>query len=370
MKNNKFLPSDYLEFSIETYLNGLTKKSNYASGIIIILFLSAILCMSFVKINVFVNGEGKIRNISKFCEINSPVSGIISQILVEDNCTVKKDEPIIIIEIPSAEDNKYMELYLNEMMYILNNFKSLIKLKGDIDSNYFKIPIQYTLPFNKQAMFRIQRVNSEINNKNFTKINRETMPGQFYDENEYINLVKSYDYLSQYLSIQFQNNVNIYNTLYKKLKNYSKIADHEMKSYSVKSPMEGEIENISHLQIGSHVAAGHWITNILHDINFIAEINISSENIKKLCIGNEVWINISEFQDNRSESIKSKIISISDDTVLIEGEYYYKIRCELDKAIPAKQLGNKMFSEREVSIKAKLFISRSILLNYVIDQFK
>lgn len=367
MKNKQFLPADYLELSIETYINGLIEKTNYVSGIILFLFISVIIWLSFGKINVVINGEGKIRNISKLYEINSPVSGKISKILVGDNCNVKKNQPIVLIEISALRDSKYMELYLNEIMAVLNNFKSLINLRRNMNSNCSRIPVKNTLPFNDQAQFKIQRVNSEFDYRTCSKMNRKTMPWQFYKENENIDPVESCNYLSDYLLIQFQNNIDSYNTLYQKLNNYDETANTEARYHSVKSPVEGKIENISHLKTGSDVVVGNRIAAILHDVNFAAEINISSKNIKKIYIGHEVWINISEFQYNKSESINGRIISISDDTARIGGQSYYKVRCELDKSVLTGQFDNELLSGREISINARLFIGRIKLFNYLIN---
>ena len=121
------------------------------------------------------------------------------------------------------------------------------------------------------------------------------------------------------------------------------------------------------MKIGLYINTGSRITNIFYDTKFIVTINLSSKNIKKLSIGDEAQIYISEFQNNNTISIKSKVAGISDYSTFIEGQLYHKIFCDIDEKFLAEILKHNMYSKQKIPLKAEFSVKKCILFNYIIN---
>lgn len=364
MIQGKLLPSEYLEFSIETYLNRLMKKSHYLSTTSLFFLLLAVFCMFFLKINQTVQGKGEIRNVSKSHEILSPVSGTISQIFVKNNSNINVNQPIVTIKINSFQNNKYLEFYLNNIFYTLNNIKALIQLDNNRKFKNIETYSQESISFKFRERLKIQRLDVVENYNDFIQ---NTIPWYFDKKFDKRKVHYTYDNFSSYFLVQYQNNISIYNILFQELTNYYKKSQHDIKLYTIKSPFKGKIGNVADMKIGLYINTGSRITNIFYDTKFIVTINLSSKNIKKLSIGDEAQIYISEFQNNNTISIKSKVAGISDYSTFIEGQLYHKIFCDIDEKFLAEILKHNMYSKQKIPLKAEFSVKKCILFNYIIN---
>jgi HlyD family secretion protein len=106
----------------------------------------------------------------------------------------------------------------------------------------------------------------------------------------------------------------------------------QQKYYTLISPINGSLQNISTINKGEVVFANEKVAEISPDSTLIAVCFLSPSDIGFVHMGQTVHFQIGAYDYNRWGLVNGKVVEISDDVILdVNRQPLFKIKCKLDR---------------------------------------
>ena len=141
------------------------------------------------------------------------------------------------------------------------------------------------------------------------------------------------------------------------------------KLYTLTSPINGSLQNLSGLQIGAYVFANQKVGEISPDTQLIAFCFIKPSDIGLIRKGQQVHLQIDAFNYNQWGLLTGKVIDISDDIVLANGvNPAFKVKCSLDNNYLQLSSGYKGHMKKGMSFTARFMITERSLFQLLYDK--
>ncbi len=141
----------------------------------------------------------------------------------------------------------------------------------------------------------------------------------------------------------------------------------EKEKYKVKAPMSGTIQNFSGIYPGSFIAANQAIAEISPDTSLIVESYISPRDIGLVYTGIPAKFQIDAFDYNQWGMVSGKIIEISNDIQLLEGQPVFQIKCALDKNFLQLKNGYKGKLKKGMTVQSRFIVAERSLFQLLYD---
>lgn len=359
---------------INTYENLLHKnkvKSISLYIFVLIVFISAIILLPIIKVDVSAQGRGIIRSESEPVPINSIANARIDWIGLKNNQVVQKGDTLLILSLESINSDKDNILKnIEEQQAILEDLEKISKRSfSNLKTPLLREEYSAFQGGYKELESKVIQAKATLDrNKSLYKneiISTAQYEGYEFSYNQLVsslqNLKSKYfsDWSNRIIStrekiISLQNNLNKLNT--------------ESENYIIKAPVSGTIENFSGVQKGSFVLSSQNIATLSPNNHLIAEIYVAPKDIGLIQKNHLVKFQMDAFNYNQWGIITGKIFDIDKNVSQNNNEVFFKVRCLLDKNFLSLKNGYKANISKGMTLTARFIINRRSLYELLFDK--
>ena len=331
---NRILPQDWIEDSIENYLYHYRTTSHSIYIVIVIAIAAALISLPFIYVDISVEGTGIIRPKAERTIITAPISEIVDEVYVCEGDHLDKGQPILRFRTSSADT----KINLHE------------DLLSDINQQYYDLtylakgerPPVFRSSARQQEYFSFLSQKSQIETdiiqyKTEWQRNKNLYDQKLISEEEYNKYLYQFQDKENELKSLIQNQMSTWQTARNQLNNQKHETTTNIKSnqvdkelYTVSSPINGTIEQFNGIYRGMTLQAGTQLAFISPDSALYMEAYVEPKDIAFIQEGMDVKVQIESFNYNEWGLIEGFVSQISSDFITDEAKgYRYKVKVQL-----------------------------------------
>lgn len=370
-------PKEIIEYSTEGHFSdfSVTSRAIYLS--VLAFLVMGFVALPFIFVDISVQSSGLIRPLTDKNIITAPVSGRVHALYIENNLPVKDNQTLITLESPILEEQIYtnqnreieVKLFINDLQHLINETERATL--GKVDS------LQTSL-YNQSYLYFLQQL-SEVNSV-YKKVKRDfdrdrlLYKAKVIARVEYDNVkfkldqaVSDIDLLKNSQVSKWQADLNVYQQELTELEAEYRRLQKEKERYVIKAPLSGTIQNFNGIYSGSFIYVNQKIAEISPDSGLVVECHVTPADIGLIKAGTPVRFQIDAFNYNEWGIITGKIIEISNDIIVTDGQPVFKIRCSLDKKFLKLKNGYVGKVKKGMTLRARFLIAERSLFQLIYD---
>ncbi len=329
--------------SLENTTVELSKKHHIRTNIIYLLFLffaSACLILSFfIQIDISINSSGIIKTPGQRISINSPVSGKIEKIYVEENTRVDQGE--LILDINTLSLRNQAKKIILEIQKVNRYISDLQKLSKGILNDSLLATSLY-----KQSLKQYVSEVSDLENKasNIVKVYERsekllklgTISHSEFEpiKSEYDNINYSIQVLNNRQIKEWQSELDKYLFDRHELDLQNKLLEIKISESLIKSPSKGVIQSLEGLKKDIFVQQGQKLIEISTDSILVVECLVPPKDISYVNLGEKVKIQIDAYKYTEWGFAEGNIMEIYEDVLFVNtvsGDMpFFRVICSLN----------------------------------------
>jgi len=315
-------PSELINSSKEVQIKKHTTRSKVIYLILLLSFVVLCLSLFFVSIDVNVQCRGIITTPSKQAEIRNTMYGRLIYSKLSENLLVNKGDTLAIVDTLDIDrsieitkqrlsilvsENKDLKLITSAEEKELTRKKNLKTLKyvqeyhrNIADVEYLKAEIENCkLEYERQSLLFKSKVISQV----------EYEQSRYRYQNAKLKYQQHYETQLAKWQEAIVNNQNQILVLKESLNNLKK----EKGFCFIISPIEGYIQNLQPVKLGSTVFANYEICRISGTDSLIVEMFITPKDIGYVYLSQNVKYRVDAFNANRWGMLTGEVLDISND---------------------------------------------------------
>ena len=373
------MDEEYLNNSIETlggnsadiYLYKHRVKTNVIYLVVLIAIAVVIVLLPFVYVDITVSAVGYVRPITEKATVTASMTEIVDSVYVREGQKVQKGDRILTLR---TEKNSNQQKYRLELIRGVNtkilDLEQLVK--GRVPKKFASMEIlqeyNHYLSQRRQISTDLEQYKIEWERHKYlfdAGLIYESEYNQYYYQ--YEGKKNEQDILDHNLKSVWQ--TELYNLRKEREEYFS--TDNDLKSesmlYEVRSPVSGYLERFSGIYKGSSVSAGQQIAVVSPIADLCLNVYVSPRDIAFIKRGQEVRIQIDALNYNEWGALHGNVSEISSDMSDDgSGNYYYKVKCELDNnCLTLRNTGRKVFIKKGMSATAHFIVTRQSLFTLI-----
>lgn len=370
----QIFPKEIVKHTTQYYIPKNTVKSKVIYGLILCLFVSAIISLPFIKVSIFSSARGYIKPNKNRMSLTSINSGRVIWNNIENNKKVLIGDTLLLLQTGMLDEQislnvKKIEIVENEITDLEKLIQNkVIKLKTLVTPKYQKQYIEYNSRLTEHHT-KIKKLKVDF------KRNQKLLSKGVIAQVEFDNVKLEYDLatnlLNQYqksASNSWQANLTESQNLLIDLENNIEQVVKNKKNYVITAPINGTIINTVGLEKGSYVNSGLSLGEITPDTELIAECYISPKDIGLIDKAKEVSFQIDAFNYNQWGLATGKILKIGDDVEFMDNQPFYKIQCKINQKYLQLKNGYKRELGKGMTLNARFEITNRTLYELLYDK--
>jgi membrane fusion protein, peptide pheromone/bacteriocin exporter len=373
----KIFPSTFFEKSIDIYLQEISIKSQIIYSLLILIFIISIASLPFIYVNTFTQSRGIIKTKQENYQISAPITGELISINFKENQKVEKGDTLLIFDYSTIEkeidakkfnfnrNKNYITDLTNLLVALDLNNSGCIQLKTTLflkDYNLFLEKLNeltFLLDLSCKQLERDKTLYEKdlISSKEYEKVEYE-LNSVISKKEQFLKTTKSeweiklsnYEVNSKLLSVELEK-------LFK-LK----------EACVVIAPIEGTIQEMLGVQTYSYLVQNQPIALISPKDSLIAEIYVSPKDIGFLWLDQTINIQMDAYNYREWGLLKGRIHEISDDVLISNNTYFFKVRCKIDKDHLILNNKFKGYIKKGMTFTANFQHNRRSVFNLIFDK--
>lgn len=331
--------------------------------ILVLLTLAFGIWISVAKIGQVVPAQGKLVPAGEAHEVQSPVEGVLSEVLVHNGDTVKKGQVLIRInqEVAQAE-----MLGLEKQRHaILQDESSLEQKRAQKDALQKQIPGATDLvKIKKDAYEHYSQVAGGVVSQ-VEILDRKA---------EWVNAQRNLDQLQSDFSRVSSELAQQEHDLSRRLAEIdsSRAASQEKLGYhEIKAPLDGVIFDMSKKSPGTVVAAKDKLFNIIPGEDLVAEVFLTNKDIGFIHEGLPAVVRVDTFPFREFGEVKGSLAYLAADSLPPNEEFKYPrfpAKIKLDRQF-LNHTGEKLPLKSGMAVTVNIQVRSRTLLSILTDQF-
>lgn len=353
---------------------GKNSQIIYCTTILAVLLGLAFL--PFIYTTVSVKGTGSIQSNIEKVELMAPVSGRIASINLKDNQKVTKETTLLSID-PSVPVQQNIEIK-DQTKRLRNQLKDALNAMGAVANNISQ-PQLYTGLYSaswQQYTEQIHSANNLVSQASRIFERYEVLYSKkAVTQSEFEQYKFNYDQAVSDLSMvnkkyttQWQTEANQYRNELHDLQNKNIQFTEEQKLYTLRSPVSGNLQNLTGLQRGSFISINQKIGEISPDSAVMAFCYLKPSDIGLIKRGQYVRFQIDAFNYNQWGFLKGTVSDISADIIIINQQPFFKIKCALDSDFLTLKNGYKGQIKKGMTFSARFTITKRSMYQLLYDK--
>ncbi len=354
------------------------------SNVIYMLILSstiiALSSLPFIPVEISINSQGRIQSSLERSELLASVSGRVVDVRIKDNQSIFKGDTLLLIDssLPGQQSNiiskrlALLKQLLTDASQIVNsaNFQERFSMKQEFFTEQYSASwLQFLQEFemsslNKDQADRIfKRYNTLYENGAITLAESEKFRFEFDKAvSDQTLLINKWIFQWETEAAGFQRELS------ELLSREADIAEQE-KLFILRAHVNGSVQNMAGIQVGSYVFANQKIAEISPDTQLIAICYVKPVDIGLIRKGQTVNFQIDAFNYNQWGLISGEVMDISDDIIFTgQGNAVFKVRCILDKEYLKLRNNYKGNLRKGMSFTARFMITERTLYELLYDK--
>ena len=354
------------------------------SNVIYMLILSstiiALSSLPFIPVEISINSQGRIQSSLERSELLASVSGRVVDVRIKDNQSIFKGDTLLLIDssLPGQQSNiiskrlALLKQLLTDASQIVNsaNFQERFSMKQEFFTEQYSASwLQFLQEFemsslNKDQADRIfKRYNTLYENGAITLAESEKFRFEFDRAvSDQTLLINKWIFQWETEAAGFQRELS------ELLSREADIAEQE-KLFILRAHVNGSVQNMAGIQVGSYVFANQKIAEISPDTQLIAICYVKPVDIGLIRKGQTVNFQIDAFNYNQWGLISGEVMDISDDIIFTgQGNAVFKVRCILDKEYLKLRNNYKGNLRKGMSFTARFMITERTLYELLYDK--
>ena len=354
------------------------------SNVIYMLILSstiiALSSLPFIPVEISINSQGRIQSSLERSELLASVSGRVVDVRIKDNQSIFKGDTLLLIDssLPGQQSNiiskrlALLKQLLTDASQIVNsaNFQERFSMKQEFFTEQYSASwLQFLQEFemsslNKDQADRIfKRYNTLYENGAITLAESEKFRFEFDRAvSDQTLLINKWIFQWETEAAGFQRELS------ELLSREADIAEQE-KLFILRAHVNGSVQNMAGIQVGSYVFANQKIAEISPDTQLIAICYVKPVDIGLIRKGQTVNFQIDAFNYNQWGLISGEVMDISDDIIFTgQGNAVFKVRCILDKDYLKLRNNYKGNLRKGMSFTARFMITERTLYELLYDK--
>jgi membrane fusion protein, peptide pheromone/bacteriocin exporter len=354
------------------------------SNVIYMLILSstiiALFSLPFIPVEISINSQGRIQSSLERSELLASVSGRVVDVRIKDNQSIFKGDTLLLIDssLPGQQSNiiskrlALLKQLLTDASQIVNsaNFQERFSMKQEFFTEQYSASwLQFLQEFemsslNKDQADRIfKRYNTLYENGAITLAESEKFRFEFDKAvSDQTLLINKWIFQWETEAAGFQRELS------ELLSREADIAEQE-KLFILRAHVNGSVQNMAGIQVGSYVFANQKIAEISPDTQLIAICYVKPVDIGLIRKGQTVNFQIDAFNYNQWGLISGEVMEISDDIIFTgQGNAVFKVRCILDKDYLKLRNNYKGNLRKGMSFTARFMITERTLYELLYDK--
>lgn len=377
MSNIQLFPKEIIENTQESNFSKHTVRSKIIFSTLLLFIIGILSALPFINVDVGVRSQGLIRPSTEVVSITSPVSGNVKILNASENSLIREGDIFATIAAPQVNERlRFNQLRQNQVTVFVQDLNLLqkadsLKLISAVDLQSARYQ-QNWMEFRQKLLNQIQEIN-QINRK----LNRE----RFLAEKDAVSqvtldetLFRLHSSINQYkMIVEQQRNqwemdeIRLSNELNQLQSEKNQILE-ELSQYEVRSPITGTVQNKAALFRNSFVYANQVLGEISPDTSLIAEVFINPRDIGYLREGMEARFHIDAYNYNQWGIASGRIINISNDVIMNDGQPLFRVHCSLDQTYLELENGFRGDFKKGMTLQARFIITRRSLFQLLYDK--
>lgn len=354
------------------------------SNVIYMLILSstiiALSSLPFIPVEISINSQGRIQSSLERSELLASVSGRVVDVRIKDNQSIFKGDTLLLIDssLPSQQSNiiskrlALLKQLLTDASQIVNNanFQERFSMKHEFFTEQYSASwLQFLQEFEMSSLNKDQanriftRYNTLYENGAITLAESEKFRFEFDKAvSDQTLLINKWIFQWETEAAGFQRELS------ELLSREADIAEQE-KLFILRAHVNGSVQNMAGIQVGSYVFANQKIAEISPDTQLIAICYVKPVDIGLIRKGQTVNFQIDAFNYNQWGLISGEVMDISDDIIFTgQGNAVFKVRCILDKDYLKLRNNYKGNLRKGMSFTARFMITERTLYELLYDK--
>jgi membrane fusion protein, peptide pheromone/bacteriocin exporter len=134
------------------------------------------------------------------------------------------------------------------------------------------------------------------------------------------------------------------------------------------APVSGTLEQVAGLSAGSFVAHGDQVALISPAAALVAEVYVAPRDIGHIRVGAPVRLQLDAYDYNDWGMATGRVLSISDDALIVEGQPVFRVRCSVDREYLQLANGFRGQLRKGMTLRAHFVVARRTLLQLLFDR--
>lgn len=370
-QTQKIFPFEVAGSSVEKHFQQFEPRSRVLYLLLIGLFIIAFILLFIIRVDVSVRSTGILKPEQERTEIRSLVPGLVEEVMVKENDHVKAGQPLVRIASDAVSDRSTsIDTQLEQLLLQQQDLKKLLNGRSAaLHSNMYRQ--QKTLYQRRQTDAAIRLNTARKSYDRFQQLHKEKVISQAEFERydyEYKTLQNESALLKAQQYSQWQSDLTALNLQLEDLGARKSLYAEQEDQHIIKAPASGYVQQLKGIQPGSALQGGEMIGEISPDSGLQAEIYLPPRDIGYIRKGSVVKMQVDAFDYNVWGMVSGKVISVSRDVFIKEGQPLFKVRCTVDDPVMELRNGYKGIVKKGMTVQARFFITRRSLFQLLYDQ--
>ncbi len=375
----QIINDEHLENSYENYLPGISRRQSIIYTSVCAFIVFALLSLPFIKVDISVQTKGIVKTPFEKNQIKSPVQGTIRDLFIRENSQVKPGQ--LLISLESSKVDRQMDLSKKEydqMILFMEDIETILQYNtfDDLDTVVLQTPtyqlqLKEFITEKKKVLSQISKISKECTQDKLL-YKAKVISRYEYEQKHYelVRLKEELELIQQKRFSQWQEDLD------NKQKQIAEVNQRKIQLESenglnyIKSPVGGTVNELSGISKGQFVEQGQVLGEISPDGKLIVECFVEPHKIGYLKEGLGTKMQVDAFDHHHWGLAEGKIVSVSNDVLLQEGNLFFKVRCSLDKNFLQLNNGRKGFLKKGMTVTTRFQVTRRSLFSLLSDNME
>ena len=366
---------------LETGLSNSRRYKAYAAyyyrgtvlyWLILIIFFVTVLSLPFLKVDVSIQSNGVIRTLNQVSPIHSPITAQIKSLGVQENKLVYAGDTLVWLN-SSGIDHELMHVdqQLKRYETFLRDLDQLLEfqqIKPVVLSSLYQKEWADFKSDQNQKKRKLEKVRVEYN-RSFRLYQDGVVPNVDFQEDSF-RLQAAIDDLEVARTSQFanwekdrKNYFQVVNELSAQLENLHQ----KRNKHFIIAPFTGVILDFNGKGVGSFMQENELIARLSPHAELMAECYVRPSDIGLISDSMVVQFQVGAFPYNEWGLATGKVVSIARDVVEMEGNWYYKVRCQLNQNFLELNNGARGAFKKGMDLTGRFIVTKRSLYQLIFD---
>lgn len=377
MIQTQLYPADIIEDSIENGLSAISTRSQLIYITALAGLLAALAALPFIGVDVSVQSQGVVRTVAEKNEIRPLVAGVVAEVLVHNNQSVRVGQPLIRLrtDLPetklrlnrSQQAGKLLNIHDIDRLVHADR-ATLLSVSGLrsplIRQQYEQLRFQLSEAIHTQQRRKQELEMAQQLYRDKVIARQELEDKEYNDKMAGAQMASQMErQLSEWQTVLMQSRLDL-----DELRAQEKQLLNERELHTIKAPVAGTVGQLAGRYPGSYVQPGEVLGIVSPDSNLVVECYVSPKDIGLLRPGMPTRMQIDAFNYNQWGMAEGTIGEVSNDIVVMNNQPVFRVKCRLKTNFLTLSTGYKGYLKKGMTLQARFIVTRRSLFDLIYDK--